>query len=446
MNKNLQRFEEKSIPKLIFRNVIPAIVAMIMVVVYNMADMFFIGQTNDPLQVAAVSLATPVFMIVMALASIFGVGGTSLISRSFGEGKKEYAKKVSSFCFWCVSVIGAVLSIVFFVFAEQIAVFLGASAATLEYLTSYLRIFSTSFIFMLISSAFSNILRAEGNPGKASMGMLIGNIVNIILDPIFILVFDMGIAGAALATVIGNISAGLFYILHFAKKDSSVLSINPKDFTLKDSVPKNVFVIGIPVSIAGILMSASNVILNGIMASYNDLAVAGIGVAMKVLMIPNFICMGFGQGLQPIFGYTYGAKNYSKFKDIMKFSLIIAFTISVTMTAFSYLAVEPIVSGFLTEQAAFDYAVNFTRILLTSSSIFGIFFVFVNALQAIGAAKSSLIINISRQGLIYVPMIFILNAVIGVNGIVAAQPVTDIISTILVTILYFIARKRMLKD
>ncbi|MCD2500908.1 MATE family efflux transporter [Clostridium sp. NSJ-145] len=443
--KSLDVFNSMPVSKAIFKNAVPAIAAMIMVLIYNLADTFFIGQTHDPFQVAAVSLATPVFLIFMAIGTIFGIGGTSVISRSMGEGRKDYAKKVCSFCMWSCVIVGIIISLLFFIFMDQILVFIGASSDTIELTRSYLIIVICSGPFVLISNCYSNVLRAEGQSNKAMMGMLIGNLLNIILDPIMILGFGWNITGAAIATVIGNIIGALYYIAYFMK-GKSMLSINIKDFTIKDKVCSSVLAIGIPASLGSILMSVSQIIMNSQMASYGDMALAGIGVAMKVIMITGMVCIGLGQGIQPLLGFCVGSKNWDRYKKILKFSLWFALILGVSLTAICYLFTNQIVSAFLTEVSAFDYGVEFSRILLSTSALFGVFYVLINALQATGAAVSSLIINISRQGIIYIPALFILKAILGINGLVWAQPVADILSICLAIILYVITSQKLMKD
>lgn len=443
--KSLDVFNSMPVSKAIFKNAVPAIAAMIMVLIYNLADTFFIGQTHDPFQVAAVSLATPVFLIFMAIGTIFGIGGTSVISRSMGEGRKDYAKKVCSFCMWSCVIVGIIISLLFFIFMDQILVFIGASSDTIELTRSYLIIVICSGPFVLISNCYSNVLRAEGQSNKAMMGMLIGNLLNIILDPIMILGFGWNITGAAIATVIGNIIGALYYIAYFMK-GKSMLSINIKDFTIKDKVCSSVLAIGIPASLGSILMSVSQIIMNSQMASYGDMALAGIGVAMKVIMITGMVCIDLGQGIQPLLGFCVGSKNWDRYKKILKFSLWFALILGVSLTAICYLFTNQIVSAFLTEVSAFDYGVEFSRILLSTSALFGVFYVLINALQATGAAVSSLIINISRQGIIYIPALFILKAILGINGLVWAQPVADILSICLAIILYVITSQKLMKD
>lgn len=343
---------------------------------------------------------------------------------------------------WACVLVGIVMSILFLLFMDSILLLIGASEDTWEYAKSYLTIVSFSGVFVLISNCYSNILRAEGQAAKAMIGQVLGNLLNIVLDPIMILGFGWNITGAAIATVIGNIMAAGYYIAYFLRGYSS-LSIRIKDFSVKDKICSSVLAIGIPASLASILMSISQMIMNGLMAGYGDMAIAGIGVAMKVTMMTGMISMGIGQGIQPLLGYCTGAGTWERYKKIMRFSMWFAFFLGLIMTVFCYLFTNQIVSAFLTEKAAFDYAVQFARILLSTSTLFGVFYVLTNALQAMGAAVSSLIINLSRQGLIYIPALFILRAVLHVNGLVWAQPVADVLSTALAVGLYALTFRKI---
>lgn len=433
-NKSLEVFEKAPVHRAVFQNALPAMAAMLMVLIYNLADTFFIGQTHDDFQVAAVSLATPVFLLFMAVGSVFGMGGTSAISRALGEGRKDYAKRVCSFCMWGCIGIGIGMSVLFLIFMDQILALIGASGDTWEYAKTYLTIVSLSGPFVLIANCYSNVIRAEGQSGRAMMGQLLGNLLNVILDPIMILVFKWDITGAAIATAIGNMVGAGYYILYFLS-GKSTLSIRLKDFTIKNQVASGVLSIGIPAALGSLLMSISQIIMNSQMARYGDMALAGIGVAMKVTMITGMVCIGLGQGIQPLLGYCVGAKKWDRYKSALRFSLLFAFVLSTVLTGICYLFTNQIVNVFLTDAEAFDYGTSFVRILLSTSFLFGVFYVLTNALQACGAATESFIVNISRQGLIYIPVMFILGAVFQETGLVWAQPVADILSLIIALIL-----------
>ena len=293
---------------------------------------------------------------------------------------------------------------------------------------------SLSGPFVLIANCYSNVIRAEGQSSRAMMGQLLGNLLNVVLDLIMILLFGWGIAGAAIATVLGNIVGAGYYLLFFLRGKSS-LSISIRDFTVKDKVLSGVLSIGIPAALGSLMMSVSQIVVNSQMAAYGDMALAGIGVAMKVTMITGMVCMGIGQGVQPLLGYCVGARLWERFKQVLRFSLLFALALSAVMTALCYLFTGQIVRVFLTDATAFDYAVEFSHILLTTSALFGVFYVFVNTLQAMGAAAGALVVNLSRQGLIYIPALFLMQAAVGITGLAWAQPVADLLSTALVAVL-----------
>lgn len=210
----MEVFSRAPIWQAVFQNAFPAMAAMLMALVYNLADTFFIGQTGDAMQVAAVSLATPVFLMFMAVGTIFGIGGTSVISRAMGEGRYDYAKKVCAFCMWGCVAVGILMSIIMLCFINPILSAIGASIDTWDFTHTYLSIVVFGGPFVLISNCYSNVIRAEGKSMQAMMGQLIGNLLNVILDPIMILGFGWNIAGAAIATVIGNVVGAMYYVFY----------------------------------------------------------------------------------------------------------------------------------------------------------------------------------------------------------------------------------------
>ena len=441
-NKAQEVFETMAVPKAVMKNALPAMAAMLMVLIYNLADTFFIGQTHDALLVAAVSLATPVFLLFMAVGSAFGIGGTSVISRALGQKRPEYARKVCSFCLWGCVIAGVVMTAAFLLFMDQILALIGASDDTWAPTRTYLTIVSCGGVFVLISNCYSNVVRAEGESLKAMTGQLLGNLLNIVLDPILILAAGWGIAGAAAATLIGNLVGAGYYLLYFARGGSS-LSVSPRLFTVREGVFTSVMAIGIPAALGSLLMSVSQIIINAQMSGYSDMAIAGMGVAMKVVTITGMVCMGLGQGVQPLLGYCVGAKLWERFRSVFKFSLVFAFVLGTVLALLCFVFAEQIVGAFLTDEAAFDFAVDFSRILLTTSWLFGVFYVLTNALQAMGAATESLVINLSRQGIVFIPALFVMEAVMGLYGLVWAQPVADAVSIALALALYTRTYRRM---
>lgn len=275
----------------------------------------------------------------------------------------------------------------------------------------------------------------------AMAGMLIGNLVNIVLDPIFIFSLDMGITGAAIATAIGNIIGAAYYILYFLVGKSQ-LSIAPKDLCVKNQIASSVFVIGVPAALTSILMSISNIVVNSLMSAYGDLAVAGYGVDLKVHMIISYVVIGLGQGIQPLLGYCYGAGLKERYSKIMRFSVIYSLIVATVLTVVCIFSASPLVGLFLDNKEAFDYGVHFTIISLLSGPICGVLYVLLNALQARGAAGASFIVSMSRQGFAFFPLLFLLHYLMGMDGLVWTQQFADFVSFVLAIILYFAVSKK----
>lgn len=432
--------ENISVRRSVLINVIPSIVSMLVTLIYNVADTFFIGQTGDEMQVAAVSLTTPVFLLFMAFGILYGIGGTSVISRALGDGRADVARSASAFCFWASSATGIVCAFCITGGMTSILNWIGVGENTEVYARAYLLYIAWSAPFVIVSTAFSNIIRAEGKSKEAMHGIMLGTILNVILDPLLILAFGLGITGAALASVIGNIVAAIYYIRLLSRKDT-VLSISIHDFRRKMETIKSVFAIGIPASLNVVLMNISIVILNLYLISYGDITVAAMGIALKVNMIVVSLQIGLGQGIQPLLGYNYGAKNWKRFKEILHFSIRIAIAIGVALTVICWYASDSLVHFFIDSPHIQEYGTLFVRMLLVSGPVIGILFVYVNALQAVGAAKYSLILSISRQGLIFIPCLIWLSRWFQLDGISIAQPIADILSFLLAIVLFFRTEK-----
>ena len=435
---------EGSVPSVVMRNILPAMTSSLLMLVYNLADSLFIGQTHNDLMIAAVSLAMPLFLMFMSLGTLFGVGGASVISRELGMGNKERACKASSFCVWTCIAVGIVFMLIIWIFMDPILVLLGASDDTMEYTRTYLTIVTGCGVFSMMIYCYSNLIRAEGKAVAAMGGTLIGNILNIILDPILILGFGWGITGAAVATVIGNIVGALYYIIYVASGKFS-LSAKLKDYTAGDRIAKNVLGIGIPAALSSFLMSISNIIANSLIASYGDMAVAAYGIAGKIRSCFAVLCIGMGQGLQPILAYHYGSMNRGKFKQTYSFALVFALIFSCVITILCWIFTEPIVDVFLTDEGALEYGISFTRAMLLATWFFGIYDIMQITLQAMGKAGASMIAAVSRQGIIYIPLVFIMASIGGLYGIVYAQPLAEYISLVLVIILDAVTLKGFLK-
>ena len=427
MKTNTDLFEKAPVPKAVATMAVPTMISMLVVVIYNMADTFFIGQTKDPLQVAAVSLATPVFMIFMALGHLFGIGGSSAISRALGERRKDRAWHISSFCCYGSLGLGVMVAVISVLGMEQILHLIGASENTIGFARQYLTIISIGAPTIMFSTAFANILRGEGASRESMVGNLLGTIVNIILDPVMILGLGWGVSGAALATIIGNIAACFFYISYYVR-GKSMLSIHVKDFRMGEGIAASVAAIGIPASLNNILMSFANIILNQALVGYGDTPVAAMGVALKSNMLVVLLQIGLCVGIQPLIGYNYGSGNKKRLMQVFKFTGAVSVIMGMLLTLFMIIARKTMIQVFINDAEVVSYGIRMVVALQLSAPFIGILFLCINTIQGMGKALPSLVLTVCRQGLIFIPLIFILNAMLGLDGVIYAQPAADYLS------------------
>lgn len=458
MKDNKQVFESYSVPKAVATMAVPSMLGMLINVVYNLADTFFVGQTGNSNQVAAVSVSMPLFLIFIAVGNLFGVGGCAFISRSLGEGRQDRVKKISSFCIYSSVIVGIILGAVYMIFREPLLYLVGASDNTIGFASDYLKWVAIGSPFVVTAITVCNLVRGEGAAKTSMIGSIIGQVVNIVLDPIFILSggdelfgfkmpfgLGLGVAGAAIATVIGNIVSVVFFLIYFLK-GKSILSISPKRFTIKDGVAKGVINVGLPASLNNLLMSLSNIIVNIVLVSYGDNAVAAMGVAMKANMLVVMLQIGLGQGVQPLIGYCYGARNYDRMKKCLRFSMACNIVIGTVMTLFYVVFKENVISMFIDDAQVVELGVKILIALMSPGPIIGIMFVLNFAFQGMGKGFQSLILSIGRQGLIYIPLLFILNAVVGLDGIIWAQASADYACVIMSLIMWIVVKKGIKKQ
>lgn len=458
MKDNKQVFESYSVPKAVATMAVPSMLGMLINVVYNLADTFFVGQTGDSNQVAAVSVSMPLFLMFIAVGNLFGVGGCAFISRSFGEGRQDRVKKISSFCIYTSILVGIILGAVYMIFKTPLLYLVGASDNTIGFAVDYLKWVAIGSPFVVTAITVCNLVRGEGAAKTSMFGSILGQVVNIVLDPIFILSggdklfgihipfgLGLGVAGAAIATVIGNICSVLFFLIYFLK-GKSILSISPKRCTFKNGIAKGVINVGLPASLNNLLMSLSNIIVNIVLVSYGDNAVAAMGVAMKANMLVVMLQIGLGQGVQPLIGYCYGARNYDRMKKCLRFSMASNVIIGTVMTLFYVVFKENVIGMFIDDAQVVELGVKMLIALMSPGPIIGIMFVLNFSFQGMGKGFQSLILSVGRQGLIYIPLLFILNAVVGLDGIIWAQASADYACVVMSLIMWFVVKKGIKKQ
>ncbi len=442
MKKKNNVFSEMPVKQAVFKMAVPSVISSLVLVIYNMADTFFVGQTHNAMQVAAVSLTSPVFVMFMAFANLLGIGGSTAVSIFLGEKNNQYAKAVSSFSCYISVILGIIFGILILIFINPLLQILGSSANTYEFAKDYLFYIALGAPFILFANTFGHTVRGEGAAAASMIGGMIGTVVNIILDPVFILTLNMGTGGAAIATVLGNVFGCIYYIYYFQKKSLN-LSIFLKDFNIFGKAARKTITLGIPAGINSGLMSISNIVLNNKLAFYGDAPLAAMGVATKVYLLIVFIHMGIANGIQPLLGYCFGARKKERFVKIFNFSGLLTIILGIILTIIYIIFSSQIVEFFIDDNEVIKYGKHMLIATSISGPVLGILFLCINSMQAVDRPFSATIVSVCRQGFIFIPMVYILDFIFGLTGINYAQAAADYISIILSIILFKVSVKNI---
>lgn len=430
---------ENKVSDVVKRMAVPSVISSLVTVVYNMADTFFVGQTQDPLQVAAVSLTNPIFILFMAVANMLGMGGSAIASTALGRKDEIKVKNVSSFVTYFSVAVGILFCLILLLFPDTLLTWFGANADTMEYAKGYTFYVSWGAPFIIFSAAASFIVRAQGDSKEAMIGSMIGTIINIVLDPIFVSVFHQGAAGAAIATTLGNVLASLYYIFYFEKK-SKIMSIRFKYFSMK--VFKSVCLSGLPMALFSSLMSISTIIMNLILVQYGNSAVAAVGIVFKANMFVSFLQMGIANGVQPILGYCYGSGSKERFNEVEKYTKKCCLICGVLLSLVYIIFRSQIIQVFINDAQTIQYGIPLLVGYTLSGPFIGLLFMNMNVLQTLNHPMSATLLSLCRQGLLFIPLLVIFNALLGFNGDAIAQSVTDFFTIVL----SFVLRNRVLRE
>lgn len=435
-------FARAPIPRAYFKMALPVVLSMLVSLVYNMMDTWFIAQTQNTALVAGVSLCAPMFTLMVAMGDIFGLGGSSLISRLLGQGEEKRVRHVSAFCSYGAIVWGVLVGALMLIFRQPILHLLGASSDTMDSAMayySYLALGAPVIIFTLVPS---NILRTEGMAVASMVGSITGTVVNIILDPIFIFGLNMGAGGAALATVLSNVVSAVLFIVLLVTK-SQRLSVRPEDCSVQGTELREILVIGVPASITNLMQSFAMTLTNRFLLPYGTENVAALGIALKVNMIVMLIMVGFAFGAQPLLGYNYGANNRERLRDILKFDVLVQLVFSVVMTVVFLISAPQIIRIFMSDGGVIQAGSRILRCMVITMPLMGIILVCTTLFQAAGKAMPAFLLSISRQGVALLICMVVLSAVFGFYGVILAQAAADVVSVILALVL--LKRSNILK-
>lgn len=429
-------FREYPVAKALRVMVVPAVVSQLIVLIYNMADTFYVGLTDNPYMIAGTSLILPVFNISLCLAGLAGVGGGALISRLLGQGREDEARRASVFSLYLAAFIAAAFAVGTGVFMDPLLKLLGAGENTCEYARQYaLCVIVFGGVPTVLSNALANVVRSVGRSKEAGAGIVLGGLLNIALDPLFMFVLlppGQEVLGAGIATALSNGIACLFFITVVLRMGKgSVVTFNPRaGLASKESVIA-VFAVGVPSAVATFLFDLDYVIIDKLMVSYHDLALAAVGIVLKVERFPLNVGVGICQGMLPLVAYSYGAGNHRRMNDTIRLARRVGLLIAAVSIVLYEIFAGPLVRIFLSDAQAVEMASGFLRIRVLATPLMFLSFFTVYLFQAFGRGRISLFLGVMRWLVFNIPMLFILNHFFGMYGIVWSQVVADSLTVLL---------------
>lgn len=428
-NKKMEFLGSAPIPKALTALGIPIMIGMLINALYNLVDAYFVGGLGES-QMGAISVVFPLGQVVVGLGLMFGNGAASFLSRLLGRGEREAANKVASTALYSSVIIGAAIILVATVFMKPILSLLGATDSIMPYALVYARIYVISCIFNVFNVTMNNIVTSEGAAKTTMLALLLGAVLNIGLDPIFIYAFDMGVAGAAVATAISQIASTLVYLAYVLRKKSA-FSFSPKEFSPTKEMMVEILKIGIPTLMFQILTSLSIAMINREAGNYGDAVIAGMGAVTRITSMGTLVVFGFLKGFQPIAGFSYGAKKFDRLREAIKTSILWSTIFCVAVGLLMALLSTQIISQFSKGNADM-ISVGAKSLMASGFSffLFGFYTVYSSLLLALGKGTAGFVLGACRQGICFVPVILILPKVWGLNGLLYAQPVADVISAI----------------
>lgn len=428
-------FEHTSVKKAYFTLALPVVLSMTVTLVYNMVDTFFVSQTQNPDLVAGVSQGAPLFTLMIALGDIFGLGGSSVISRLFGEHQDKAGRFVSGYCFYSSIICGIIVTILMLCFQTPFLKLLGASSPTWQYAREYYLVMAWGAPFVIFGLTPTNILRTEGLAKESMFASILGTGINIVLNPIFIFTCGLGAAGSALATVTSTVISDIVMI-YYTNHKSKKLTSSIRETKISRRLQWEIYAIGIPASVTNLMATFATAMTNRYLIHYGAASVAAMGISLKISMVINMIVAGFAFGAQPLIGYSYGAKDQRRFREAIHFDILVVAGFTIAMTIILLLFAPELIRLFMKDPIVIKEGTGMIRWLVSSSAFAGIILVFTTMFQSMGKATPAFWLSFSRQGIIFAAVIVIMSKLFGYTGILASQAIADILTFSLALLLY----------
>lgn len=437
-----QIFENMSIPAALAKMAIPTIVSQLITLIYNIADTWFIGQTDNPYMVAASSLVLTVFLMTTALANLFGVGGGTLAVRLLGSNDEEEAGKVASLSLVMAAGAALVFSALCLIFMNPLLLLLGASDNTIGYARQYLLfVVVIGGLPTVLSATMSSMLRNVGFSKEAAFGLGLGGVLNVVLDPLFMFVLmpdGYQVMGAAIATMLSNFVAFGYFILAYRRvQGTSILKLPKRIEKIRRKSMQSLLSVGVPAAMGILLFDVTNMVINRLASSHGDFQLAAIGIVLKVERLPLNIGIGICLGMVPLVAYNYAAKNHNRMRRFFSVALLAGLAVSVVSVALYYFAAPWLIRAFIKETATVGYGIEFLQARCFATPFMFLSFHMVHFMQAVDRGKISFYLSVIRQLLLNIPILFLLNWLFGMTGIVWTQLTADVLNVVCSYIIYF---------
>ena len=446
---NREIFETWPIPKALAELALPMIFGQLIILIYNLADTFYIGRTNNPLMVAGVSLLLPVFNISITFANLFGVGGGTLISRLMGAGRNNEAKSVSSFCFYMTILTAGIYSGLVYIFMRSILNLLGASPDTMIFAEQYtFCVIVIGAIPTILGMTLANFLRSTGYAKQAGFGVSMGGIINIFLDPLFMFVLlpsGYEVLGAGIATMLSNLIICVYFLIVIYRLKNSILSLAVKNFRASVQNIKSIFYVGVPAAIAVTLFDVTYIIIDKLISLYGDIPLAAVGIVLKAERLPLNVGIGLCMGMMPLAAYNYSSGNFKRMREAVNFSRLVGLVIGFVSVALYEIFAADIMKIFIEDSQTVELGTQFLRARTLATPFMFICFHLVNFFQAVGMGGRALALGSARWVIFNIPLLFVLNYFFGMYGIVWTQVLADVLMTLVSIIVYerFIAQYKI---
>ena len=438
-------FENTPIKKAVLLQIVPAIASQMIALLYNLADTYFVGLINDPVQTAAITVVSPCFVMLTAISNLFGVGGASAIARALGKKEPDRARQIASVSFWGGLVMGILFALLFWLLERPILTLCGAREETFAVVMAYAKwVVVIGGPWTVLNTLLANLVRAEGSARRAFVGVSLGGVLNIALDPLFVLprFLGWGAAGAGIATAISNMAATVYFLCGiFRRRQDTVLSIAPGHLRHIRAHLGGILVIGFPSALQYALTVVAVAAQAKFVSAYPTEAVAALGIVKKIDQLPLYFSIGVANGLLPLLAYNHAAGNTARRSQAFRFGTLTAVSFSLCCLILFEIFAEPLVGLFIKNPQTVAYGASFLRLMVTAMPMMSVCYPMIVQFQAMGKAGESLICSVLRKGVLDIPLLFIMDALLPLYGCMLVQPTVDSISLIVALLLYRRIRK-----